>query len=308
MKKTPIIVIAFLLAFCTAHTQHFSKETLSFYRSKEDTLKPLSEQIVTAFNAAERVKADSIFTRVFVRALKGLNSFHYPFDSLFAISKLYAPDSAFRIYTWQMVVDENKIRHHGAIQLRTSDGSLKLIPLIDYSDNIKRLQDTVTNNKSWIGAIYYKVLANKSGDNKIYTLLGYDEGNIRSSKKILEVLHFENGEPIFGGNYFDYSSDTSHVQYEARHIMEFKKEAGPRLTYDEEMKMIIMEHLISESNEPKKKWTLVGDGDYEGYKWKDGKWRYISKIFNSVTPEGKAPSPVPILDKPEENKLGKLPD
>ena len=303
MNKIIVISLAFLFTFNEATAQHFSKEEISILKSKEDSLQPLSERIVMAINPIDRLTSDSFFTKIFVRALKTKNSFNYPFDSLFAISKIYAPDSAFRIYTWQLVIDENNIRQHGAIQMKTADGSLKLIPLIDNSDNTYKLQDTIGNNKAWIGAIYYKVLMNKYQDKKVYTLLGYDEGNIRISRKILEFMHFENDEPIFGGPYIDYSSDTTHIQYEARHVMEFKKEAGPRLTYDDEMKMIIMEHLVSESNEPKKKWTLVGDGDYEGYKWEKGKWSYIQKVFTQVIPEGKAPVPEQFLDKKENNKL-----
>jgi len=303
MKNNIIITIALIFTFNNSFSQHFKKEELIFLKAKEDSLKPLSEKIVMAINPADRLRADSFFTKILVRALKTRNAFHYPFDSLFAISKLYSPDSVFRIFTWQLVIDENKVRQHGAIQLKTSDGTLRLIPLIDNSENTYKLQDTIVNNSAWIGAIYYKILMNKIQDKKIYTLLGYDEGNIRISRKILEFLHFENDVPIFGGPYFDYSSDTAHIQYEARHVMEFKKEAGPRLTYDEEMKMIIMEHLVSESNEPTKKWTLVGDGDYEGYKWVNGKWNYISKVFNQIIPEGKAPVPENFLDKKENNKI-----
>ena len=68
------------------------------------------------------------------------------------------------------------------------------------------------------------------------------------------------------------------------------------MNYDPEMDMIIYEHLISESNEPKKKWTLVGDGDYEGFKWKNGKWVHIEKVFNYVTPLNQEPVPNPIRD------------
>ena len=60
--------------------------------------------------------------------------------------------------------------------------------------------------------------------------------------------------------------------------------------------MIIVEHLVSESNEPKKKWTLIGDGDYEGFKWKGGKWVHVEKVFNVVTPDGQAPVPNPVRD------------
>jgi len=78
--------------------------------------------------------------------------------------------------------------------------------------------------------------------------------------------------------------------------MEYKKNAGARLTYDEEMDIIVFEHLESESNEPNKKWTYIPDGDYEGFKWKNGKWIHITKVFTQVTPEGNEPLPSPIKD------------
>ena len=79
--------------------------------------------------------------------------------------------------------------------------------------------------------------------------------------------------------------------------MEYKKEAGARLTYDQDLDMIIAEHLVSETNQPDKKWTYVGDGDYEGFKWVNGKWVHVEKVFHLVTPLGKEPVPNPIRDK-----------
>ena len=64
--------------------------------------------------------------------------------------------------------------------------------------------------------------------------------------------------------------------------------------------------IVSESSEPNKKWTLVGDGDYEGFKWQSSKWVHIEKVFNVVTPDGQAPVPSPIRDQSgniDEKKL-----
>ena len=86
----------------------------------------------------------------------------------------------------------------------------------------------------------------------------------------------------------------------------YKKNAAPRLTFDKDMGIILYEHLISESNEVKKKYTYIPDGDYEGLKWKDGKWVHIEKVFNQITPEGHEPLPAPILDSKgniDESKL-----
>lgn len=263
---------------------------------KEDSLKIFSYKIINGISAMERLKADSLFTRAFVRALKVPHSFNYRFDSLQTISKLYPADSSFRIFTWQMVINENVIRQHGALQMKTADGSLKLFPLIDKSDVTTNFSDTIGNNLGWMGAVYYKLILTTHNGQVYYTLLGYDENNIRSNKKIIEVLQFKDGQPIFGGRFFNTSESADLPKNLSRFVLEYKRATSPRLTFDEELNMIVVEHLISPSNEPAKKYTLIPDGDYEGFKWKDGQWNYVTKIFTLVTPENQPPTPQLIRD------------
>jgi hypothetical protein len=293
MNKLPVLTI-FLLTCFIGYAQPITKTDLKFLRQKEDSLQIYSVKLLQGINDIDRFKADSIFTRVFVRALKTTNSFYYPFDSVETVSKLYAPDSSFRIYTWQMVVNENMTRQHGAIQMRTADGSLKLFPLIDKSDIMQNIGDSIGDNKGWVGAVYYRIVETKDKGQNIYTLLGYDENNIRSTRKIIEILQFVYGQPVFGDPIFNFEKDSINRAPMSRYILEFKKDAGARLTYDDDMGMIIFEHLISETNEPKKKWTYIGDGDYEGFKWVNGKWLHINKVFTLVTPDGQAPVPKPV--------------
>src|SRR6478672_9020265 len=281
----------FTVSILSVSAQSISKADLALLRKKEDTLKTQAMRIIRGINSSDRFAADSLFTKTFVRALKTKNSFHYPFDSLFTISALYPADSSFRIFTWQMVINDNVIRQHGAIQMKTLDGSLKLFPLIDKSDVTTNMADTIADNFGWMGAVYYRLVETKAGGKSYYTLLGYDENNIRSNKKIIELLSFDNGKPVFGARQFSIASGFGYNNKMARFVMEFKKDASPRLTYDKDLNMIVFEHLVSESNQPNKKWTLIGDGDYEGFKWMDGRWVYVNKIFTEVTAEGKAPVP-----------------
>ncbi|MEP6713140.1 MAG: hypothetical protein ABJA37_12015 [Ferruginibacter sp.] len=301
-------VLFFTLFFSAAgNAQQISKADYTYLQQKEDSLQGPALKIIQGRNGSDRFIADSNFTRIFIRALKTHSSFDYPFDSLITISKLYAPDSSFRIFTWQMVINENVIRQHGAIQIKTADGSLKLFPLIDKSDITLDMADTIGNNLGWMGAVYYKIILTKYKGHPFYTLLGFDENNIRSDKKIIEVLDFVNGAPVFGGRYFSIENVNVSPDNIARYVMEFKKETSPRLTYDDELEMIVMEHLVSESNQPSKKWTLVPDGDYEGFKWVNGKWTYVNKIFNQITPEGQEPVPNPILKATEVQDAGAKP-
>ncbi|MEO9209869.1 MAG: hypothetical protein ABI208_02155, partial [Ginsengibacter sp.] len=114
-------------------------------QKKEDSLKIFSNTILMGKTAEERFSADSFFTKILVRALKTKNSFYYPFDSLKTISKLTPTDQSFKIFTWQLIINNNMVRKHGAIQMRTADGSLKLFPLIDHSPTIQNLRDTISN-------------------------------------------------------------------------------------------------------------------------------------------------------------------
>jgi len=273
-------VFLFLLFSIKSFSQTINNNTIVELTKKEDSLKTIGTKILQDEFTSERVKADSAFTKLFVRALKLKNSFYFPFDSVISISKLYAPDSSFRIFTWQVMINEQEFVYHGAIQMNTKDGALQLFPLVDKSNLIENYDDTVSNNKSWIGCLYYKVLMNSFNNKKFYTFLGYDENNDTTSKKLIEVMRFEKGEPIFGGNYFAFPKNDTSNKPHARFVMEFKKFAGPKLNFDEEFNMIIKEQLVSETNEPFRKSTLIGVGDYDGFSWKNGKWIFEKQVFD----------------------------
>ncbi len=305
MTTMKALTFLFLLT-CNCSFAQITPSEKKELRKKEDSLKTLSLTIVQGRTAEERFVADSQFTKMLVRALKVKNSFYYPFDSLITISRLIPEDNSFKIFTWQMVVNEMVTRQHGAIQMKTDDGSLKLFPLIDKSGITLDKEDTIANNFGWMGAVYYKLIEKHAFGKNYYTLLGYDENNISSNKKVIEILTFDNGEPIFGGAYFSFQDNSVIKKSRARYIMEYKKNASPRLTYNPDEDMIIYEHLISESGEPQKKYTYIPDGDYEGLVWKDGKWVHIQKIYTQKTPEGQEPVPVPIRDAKgniDESKL-----
>jgi hypothetical protein len=279
-----------------SYAQKITKADYKFLQKKEDSLKITGLKIVQGKMPAERFSADSMFTKQLVKALVTKNSFYFPFDSIINISKQYAPDSSFRILTWQLGINENMVRQHGAIQMRTDDGSIKLFPLIDRSDVTINISDTVGNNTSWIGAVYYKIITKKFEGHTYYTLLGFDENNIRSDKKVMDILEFVDGKPVFGKNIFVTNGNKSMPKNMTRFIYEFKKYSSPRLSYDADLDAIVFDELESENKTPNKKWTLVGTGEYEAFKWRNGKWVYTSNAFGNEPPPIKASVPKPIRD------------
>jgi hypothetical protein len=302
-----ITFVCLLLFINNTHAQTFSKIAKKDFEKREDSLKKYARNIVFAEESTNRFRSDSVFIKMLVRALKQNNSFNYPFDSLQTISRIYAPDSSFRIFTWQLKKDEYVYIQHGAIQMRTADGSLKLYGLHDASMFSKNPNDSVRNINNWIGAIYYKMILKTFNNKKYYTLLGFDDYTISSTKKWMEVLTFDNNnEPVFGGPYFSFKDDTAKRPTQLRFNLEYKKEASVRFNYDPELDLIVFDNLISETNEPEKKDTYIPDGDFEGFKWKDGQWVHVDKIFDYKLKDGDYPKEKLILDnngKPDEQKL-----
>jgi hypothetical protein len=297
--KNKLLITCFLaLSFAiSAVAQKIAPSDLKKLRLKEDTLSQYSEYLNTDSLPEDRMISDSIFTKTLVRALQIKNSFYYPFDSLLGISKLYAPDTSFRIFSWNISYDDYYSRQRGAIQFRTPDGSLKLIPLRDVSEFTDKPQDSVRKRGNWIGAVYYNIIRNQYNGKNYYTLFGFDNNSVMSSMKWIEVLTFnEKNEPQFGGPFFNYQKDSIPKPSQYRFNIEFKKGARVLVNYIEELGMILVDHLVSENDDPEHQWTYVPDGDQEGFKWENGKWVHIDKVFTFKLQDGQAPVGDPLLD------------
>ena len=307
MKKPAFIsVLICVLLAASAGAQRISPTDLKALRRKEDTLKALAKDVIVDSLTAGRMRSDSLFVRTLVRGLQVKNSFYYPFDSVQGIGKIYAPDSAFRIFTWSLSFDDYYARQRGAIQLKTADGSLKLIPLRDYSEFTDKAVDSMRTKNNWIGAVYYNIIKTEYNGKPYYTLFGFDDYSVRSNKKWIDVLSFDNtGQPRFGDD-FTFEKDSVKRPVQQRYFIEYKKDASTFVNYDPDLKLIIVDHLVSESNEPDKPYTFIPDGDYEGFAWKGGKWQHIDKVFNYKLEDGQAPVPDPIRNAKGTNNEEKL--
>ena len=297
LPEFSLAVIMFISFSQNGMSQNITVADRKKLQEKEDTLKEYAEYMITDSLTEDRMISDSIFTRTLVRALQIKNSFYYPFDSVFGISKLYAPDTSFRIFTWNLQFDDYYSRQKGAIQLRTKDGSLKLIPLRDNSEFTANAMDSVWDKSSWIGALYYNIIKTEYKGKKYYTLFGLDPNSVMSTKKWIEVMYFnEKNEPAFGGPFFSYDKDSIPKPTQLRFSIEYKKDARVLANYFDDLGMILVDHLISENNDDEHKWTYVPDGDQEGFKWENGKWVHINKVFTYKLRDGQAPIEDPILD------------
>lgn len=297
-SKRFFLFLVLITSCLLSNAQKIAPADKKLLHQKEDSLVIVADSMINALTAAKRFRSDSIFVRTLVRSLVIKNSFNYPFDSLLAVSKLYPPDSSFRIFTWQLKKDDYMFIQKGAIQMKTANGELKLLPLYDHSMFTAKPLDSVRTRETWIGAIYYRIIQKDFKGKRYYTLLGFDDFSSTSNRKWMEVMTFnEIGEPVFGGPFISFKNDTTKRAVQQRFNIEYKKDARTTFNYDPELDMIVYDHLVSETEEPTKKDTFIPDGDFEGFKWKDGQWLHVDKVFNFSLQDGEAPLEQALRDK-----------
>lgn len=306
-----VIILVFIVSSFGIQNSYgqFSQNQLKKFVAYEDTLNHFADSLVTSDFVESRIRGAYMMIPTLVSALKMENSFYYPFDSVKAISIVYPEDRKFRIFTWSLELESGAFRHFGAIQMK-SKKELKLFPLIDASNYITHPADTVLNKDCWFGAMYYNMITRKFKGRKYYYLFGYDSNDKFSTIKLVDVLYFEDDQPLFGAPVFSKKVIENGIEYETiyhRLLLEYTKSAGVSLNFYNEFGKIIYDHCVPKNPISVGVYsTYIPDGTYEGYSYKKGMWHYIDKVFDfSIDHPDNPPVPKPVDFRKEKQNGNK---
>ena len=234
----------------------------------QDSLIRISTATIAAETDNKKTASNSAFVKTLVEALKTPNSFAYPFDSLKNVSVIKSSDKSFRILSWYVQQENGTYRYFGTIQMNTNNGPLKLYPLIDQTDNITDA-NAVINNQKWFGARYYEIVPVTSGNRKpYYVLLGWKGNTSSTTKKVIEILSFDQEQVIFGAPVFE----GKELKDKNRVIFEYTKSNAMTLKVDQKAGMIVFDHLAPFDSQMVGKYEFYGsDGTFDGFKIIGGK-------------------------------------
>lgn len=282
----------------------------------EEVLGPLSMIMYNDTSNVERMRACYTFIPKFVEALKVPGSFTFGFDSVPMLSILYPTDSSFRVITWQVSLEGGSYRYFGTIQMNNGK-DLKLYPLIDRTDSIASPQDTLLSPSCWYGAFYYNMIETKAKGKTYYTLFGFDGNDLYSRIKVMDVLHFDDGKPVFGAPIFSIPDSVAETfpyvvnKPQTRFMVFYKFDAKLSLNYNPDDNIVVFDHIKSTVEFGKDiPVSLVPDGSYDAFEWKDGKWKYIPNVYEQTVDRGNPPLPDPsknVHGDINQKKQGKKP-
>ncbi len=275
VNNTKIIILLIIIILFQKQEMFGNNSKQGQIEFYEDSLQYYFTLLASERDDNNKIEANNQIIKYFKKALRNESSFTYPFDSLKNIGIIKSEDEKLRIITWNLPYNDRTHRYFGFIQYKKSKKTYIFYELNDDSDNIKKPELTVLNNKKWYGALYYKIITNKYKGKVYYTLLGADLNNLLTKKKIIEILYFDkNDSPVFGNKVFKNKSIPI-----SRVIFEFNAQTNMTLTYDEEKEMIIYDHLSPSRPSLEGQFEFYGpDFSYDGLKFERGIWNAYSDI------------------------------
>lgn len=300
MKKV-IAMTAFvfaLLACGRGVAQTITPHDLERLHIMEDSLTVTADSMYESFLDDSHVFYSERFVKQLVRALKIPNSYYYPFDSIKkVINIIYADDNKFRILNWAVKPTAVTKRYYGAIQMNQEQ--LKLHGLIDYSEQLgKGAEDSILTDRKWFGALYYRIMSREVQGQRVYMLFGLNTGSSVSNKKVLDPMVITDRGTMFGAPIFGVASDNFPQRRVNRFILEYKKDVQISMNWSEERQVIVFDKLVSQMNDPHRKYTYVPSGQYDGLKWGNDMWNYVRDLIPiTILKDGEAPSDPPASTK-----------
>ncbi len=265
-----LIIILFL--FISTNYNMYADEVLNSY---QDSLVHYFTLISTEKTDQKKEELNNEILKIFRKAIKLEESFDFRFDSLAYVGVIYSPDNKVKIINWNLPYNNRTHKYFGFIQYKSTNRNILSYELFDNSAKIKNPELAILNNENWYGALYYKIIENKYSGKTYYTLLGADLNNLLSKKKIVEILYFDRkNELVFGKAVFK-----NRNQAVSRIIFEFNAQSNMVLTYNEEMEMIIYDHLSPSRPNLEGQYEFYGpDFSYDGLKFERGIWNSYPDI------------------------------
>ncbi len=254
------------------------------------------DAMINATDGNNRVIAGSNFNKLFAEALSKPNSFNENFSDLKWISIKNDANNSFRIFTWQIQNENEIFQSYGYIQ--TKDG--KVYPLNDKITTVnKDYEYEEMSPDNWFGSLYYNIKEISTKEGPAFLLFGYDGFDSKTRIKVIDVLRFVNGVPVFGSEIFKMNNE-SRPDIKQRFVLDYSAVANATCNFNEELGIIMFDFLemrtgITQDGGPAK----IPDGTYCGFKQEGNLFTFIEKLDTQVL------SPDDVMMKPKKQSTVK---
>lgn len=270
MKKNLLLALFVSLCLISVRAQEIPASFADFeksFRVKFDSARALDtdSSLLTAMKSLQ----DSL-----VFFLANPLSYSYPFDSLKSVGKVNSPDNEFRLITWNVELTTDAFRNYCIIQKKPGKNSECPVIVLEDNTHIDSVGNMALTEKKWYGALYYKIVPAKINGQNYYTLLGFDSFSPYVSKKVIDVLYFNDDKAFIGAPVFNVSGKNV-----ARMVFSFSARISMMLNYDNNIQTIVFDHLAPSETRYTGQPEFYGpDFSFDGFLYTKKFWQFIEDV------------------------------
>lgn len=242
----------------------------------EKEMAVLQDSIGNAASAEMRLQYSDEFESSLLEAFEYEEAFTYEFSALPKVSKLKPEDESFRLFNWNIPLDDGK--HAFRMYVLFPKG--KYVRFEDSSELNRENENLELQPDEWYGAIYYDLLPVKVKRETYYTLIGWDGNDALTTKKVLDVLVVEKRKKAYlGFPIFEKDGDLLH-----RRVFEYAEDVVMNLKWLEPKEMIIFDRLEPTLQSLKGNYAFYGPSTaYDGYAWERDYWK-LNEVIDMTRP------------------------
>jgi hypothetical protein len=270
MKKTGLLII-----FCWITLVIHGNSNTSLYEA-ETRLKALFTRISVKLPDEENLLTTDSIVYLLNATLRLPGSFEYPFDQIGNMGKITSPDKKIRVFTWNLPFRDCTNRFFGFVLHKTGhDNTITVSELTDRHAAIEApLMATLTAD-NWYGCLVYEIVEKKVSGETYYTLLGYAPENLFITRKLVDILWFnDNHEPVFGKALFHYNK-----QMQCRIVFEYAAKVQMSLKWNHDMNMVVYDHLSPSKPSYTGNYQYYGpDSSFDGLRFEKGVWETVADV------------------------------
>lgn len=211
------------------------------------------------------------------------------FPRLEGLAVLENKTERLRVVTYQLYQDTSSYLYGGWVQSARLDDPVFLTDASEPWEMDPDLDFLDMDPENWYGALYYEMKTLVSTpEEQIILLFGLDNYRFFTKRKLIEAMIIRDGEIRFGRSMVAMEEDMPREYWKKRFILDYSVQSPPSLRFDEELGMIIFDHLIfMPSDIPQQKIMRVPDGTYSGFEIDTvrQKLAFVEKVFHETMEE-----------------------
>lgn len=247
------------------------------FKSAEDSLNVWQSKIGKSNSDEERLVTSDKVIQLFDSLLQDPESYEYPFESAVGMGILTSPDKAFKLYNWNIPMNDGTHRYECFVQIKPELENS--IPLFFRLNPLKkeptRLEARQFDQDDWLSCLYYDIIPVKKGKSaEYYLLLGWDGHNKMTKRKFVEPLTISKNSLKFGRAVFKMERGV-----QKRLVFEYSADVSMSLRYQEKQARLVFDHLSPRSAGLEGNFAFYGpDLTFDSFELKKLDWEFVPEI------------------------------